>query len=476
MTPSPFHDITLATFARRLRAGELSAEATTRTLLTRIDTANPKLRAFTFIAAERALAQAAAVDRLLAAGVDLGPLMGVPIAVKDLFSVDGMPTTAGSEVDISDLVRPQGRFIDRLQRAGCVILGKTATTEFALGGFNLNTPPPWNPCDPQVARMTGGSSHGSAVAIAAELAGFALGSDTGGSVRWPAAMCGVAGYKATTNHWPQDGVFPLSRDMDSLGVFASCVEDLVFVHAALAEAPMATPIEASRLVLALPGDHFFQNIEPEVRACFERAESLLRAAGATIREVALPEAAEIDAVFGSLVSAEWLAFVGRERFLANESRIDPVVAARVRGGLDLRADEYVRLASRHHALVKRMAERAEGIDGWISPTVVKLPAPCSDFRTVDDVAAWNRATTQNTRPANLFGQCGVSLPMQHLGAPWPAGFQLCAAADDDRRMLAVALTIEGVIGRPSTTLDPAFADAPLASAPPSSPSRHRAGR
>jgi aspartyl-tRNA(Asn)/glutamyl-tRNA(Gln) amidotransferase subunit A len=457
LPPSPFHGITLATFARRLRTGEVSAEATTSALLARIDTLDSKLRAFTFIAADRALAQATAIDRLVAAGIDLGPLMGVPIAVKDLFSVDGMPTTAGSEVDIADLVAPQGRFIDGLRRAGCIILGKTATTEFALGGFNLKTPPPWNPCDPQVARMTGGSSHGSAVAMAAELAGFSLGSDTGGSVRWPAALCGVVGYKATSDHWPQDGIFPLSREMDSIGVFASCVADLQVVHAAIAANAVPRPLAPSTLVLALPGDHFFRNLELDVKRCFERALDLLRAAGVTIREVALPEAAEIDEVFGRLVTAEWLAFVGRDRFVANESRLDPVVAARVRGGLDLRADEYVRLASRHRELIAMMAERAEGIDGWISPTVVKLPSPCSDFRTVDDVAAWNRLTTQNTRPANLFGQCGISLPMQHLGARWPAGFQCCAAPQHDRRLLAVAQAIESVIGRPSPGPDQALA-------------------
>lgn len=445
---SPFHDTPLAIFVRRMRSGEASALGATRDLLARIEAIDRKLRAFTFVDAERALARAAAVDQLLAAGIDLGPLMGVPIAVKDLFSVDGMPTTAGSDVDIADLVPPQGRFIDQLQRAGCVILGKTATTEFALGGFNLRRPPPWNPCDPDVARMTGGSSHGSAVAMAAGLCAFSLGSDTGGSVRWPAALCGVVGYKATTDHWPQDGIFPLSRAMDSIGVFSSCVADLRVMHAALAGESVGEAPAPSQLVLALPGAHFFQNIEPEVEACFARAVERLRAAGATVREVALPEAAEIEEAFGRLVTAEWLAFVGRDRFLANESVIDPVVAARVRGGLELRADHYVRLASRQQALTKMIAERAEGIDGWISPTVVKLPAPCADFRTVDEVASWNRVTTQNTRPANLFSQCGISLPMQHLGAPWPAGLQLCAAPSQDCRLLAVAATIESVIGRP----------------------------
>ena len=444
---SPFHDTPLATFARRLRSGEASALGATRNLLRRIETLDAKLHAYTFVDAERALARAAALDQLLTAGVNLGPLMGVPIAVKDLFSVDGMPTTAGSDVDISDLVPPQGRFVDQLQRAGCVILGKTATTEFALGGFNLRRPPPWNPCDLGVPRMTGGSSHGSAVAMAAGLCAFSFGSDTGGSVRWPAALCGVVGYKSTTDHWPQDGIFPLSRAMDSIGVFTSCVADLRVVHAALAGVSVAEAPLPSQLVLALPGAHFFQNIEPEVEACFTRAVELLRDAGVAIREVALPEAAEIEEVFGRLVTAEWLAFVGRDRFLANESIIDPVVAARVRGGLELRADQYVRLASRQQALTTLIGERAEGIDGWLSPTVVKLPAPCTDFRGVDDVAAWNRVTTQNTRPANLFGQCGISLPMQHLGARWPAGLQLCAAPSHDRRLLAVAATIEAIIGR-----------------------------
>jgi aspartyl-tRNA(Asn)/glutamyl-tRNA(Gln) amidotransferase subunit A len=448
LPPSPFQDRSLADYARQLRSGELTAQRATRELLARIEAAEPKLHAYTHVDAPRALACAAALDELLAAGTDLGPLMGVPIAVKDLFSVDGMPTTAGSEVDIADLVAPQGRFVDRLQRAGCVILGKTATTEFALGGFNLKRPPPWNPCDPDVARMTGGSSHGSAVAMAAGLCAFSLGSDTGGSVRWPAALCGVVGYKSTTDHWPQDGIFPLSKGMDSIGVFAADVADARLVHAALAGEAVGAPPLPGTLVLALPGAHFLQNLDPAVEACFDRALVRLREAGVTIREVALPEAGEIDEVFGRLVTAEWLAFVGRERFLANEAVIDPVAAARVRGGLDLRADEYVRLSSRQQALTQVIAERAQGIDAWVSPTVVELPAPCAGFRSVDAVAAWNRLTTQNTRPANLFGQCGISLPMQHLGAPLPAGLQLCAPPGHDRRLLAVAQTVEAAIAGP----------------------------
>jgi aspartyl-tRNA(Asn)/glutamyl-tRNA(Gln) amidotransferase subunit A len=358
-----------------------------------------------------------------------------------------MVTTAGSRLDIADRVAPQGGFVTRLKRGGSIVLGKTATTEFALGGFNLTTPPPWNPCDPDVARMTGGSSHGSAVAMAAGLAGFTVGTDTGGSVRWPAALCGVVGYKATTDHWPQDGVFPLSRHMDSIGVFTTSVADAATIEAALAGEAAVAPVPVASRVLALPGAHFFRHVDDDVRRCFDRAVERLTNAGATIVDVPLPEADEIDEVFGGLVAAEWLAFVGRERFVANEAKMDPVAAARIRSGLDLKADAYVRLNARHEALVASIAARATGIDGWICPTVVTLPAPCRDFRSVDDVAAWNRLNTRNTRPGNLFGQCGISLPMHQLGAPLPAGFQLCAPPHREASLLATALAIESVIGR-----------------------------
>ena len=163
--PSPFAGVTLDEFGARFRRGELSARETTAAMLARIEALEPKLAAFVFVDPERALAQAEGIDRLWAASVDLGPLMGVPVAIKDLFSVANMPTMAGSRVNIADLVPPQGRFVTGLQRNGCIILGKTTTTEFALGGYNLTHRLPHNPCDPAVARMTGGSSHGSAVVI-----------------------------------------------------------------------------------------------------------------------------------------------------------------------------------------------------------------------------------------------------------------------------------------------------------------------
>jgi aspartyl-tRNA(Asn)/glutamyl-tRNA(Gln) amidotransferase subunit A len=437
--------------------GRTSAVALTQAALARITALEPRLQAFAHLDPARAITHARAIDALRAAGVNLGPLMGLPVAVKDLFTVDGMPTTAGSRLDVQDLVPPQGSFVDSLLRAGCVILGKTRTTEFALGGFNLDRPPPWNPCDPRVPRMTGGSSHGSAVAMAAGLAGFTVGSDTGGSVRWPAAMCGVVGYKAGSSHWPCDGVFPLSPELDSIGIFTRSAHDAAWVEAALGgQSPRPVPaVEA--LTLAVPTRHFLDQLDEPVLRCFEAAVARLRAAGAHVVDVELPEAGEIDEVFRSLVATDLLAFLGRERVVAQFDRLDAVAAARLQVAFDVRADDYATMLARRRVVQRLVNERGVGIDAWLSPTVPMLPQSTADFRSVADVAEWNRRATRNTRPGNLFGQCGISLPIQHVvgdragpssDAALPVGLQLCAAPGQDAALLGVACAVEALLGRP----------------------------
>ena len=208
----PLGGVSVEEFARRLRRGELTIEATVRGYLARIDALDPRLGAFEFVAADSALKSASALDRLLAAGCDLGPLMGVPIGIKDLFAVNGMPVTAGSQMDIADLVGAEGSFVKLLRKAGCVILGKTKTVEFAYGAAGTNTVrgTPWNPWDSRIHRAPGGSSSGSAVAVAAGLCAFAIGSDTGGSVRIPAALCGLFGLKTTVGYGRPMAYFPVT--------------------------------------------------------------------------------------------------------------------------------------------------------------------------------------------------------------------------------------------------------------------------
>lgn len=441
----------LEALARELREGRTTAAALTQQALDRIAALEPRLRAFLHLDAPRAVAHAQALDRLCATGIHLGPLMGVPIAVKDHFTVDGMPTTAGTRLDIRDLVPPQGPFVTGLLRAGCVVLGKTRSTELALGGFNLTDAPPWNPCDPEVPRMTGGSSHGSAVAVAAGLVGFATGSDTGGSVRWPAALTGVAGYKASRTHWSCEGVFSLAAELDSVGILTRSARDAGWVEAALAgRPPMAAP-PADALTLALPRAHFLEQLDDAVGQAFEHAVRKLADAGVRIREIDLPEASEIDEVFRSLVPAELLAFLGRARLEGQLEQLDPVAADRLHAAFTLPADEYVRMRRRRLEIVRIVKRRLQGCDAWVSPTVPALPSPTATFKSVAEVAAWNRLASRNTRPGNLFGHCGISLPIQHLGSPLPVGLQLCANGSEDEALLALACTVEQVLGRPDAT-------------------------
>lgn len=448
----------LQTVALALRTKRISAVELTQAALARIAALEPRLQAFMHLDAARAIAHAQAIDGLRVAGVNLGPLMGVPVAVKDLFSVDGMPTIAGSRLDVQDLVPPQGSFVGALLRAGCVILGKTRSTEFALGGFNLDRPPPWNPCDMHQPRMTGGSSHGSAVAMAAGLAGFTVGSDTGGSVRWPAALCGVVGYKASSSHWPCDGVFPLSPELDSIGLFTRSAHDAALVNATLGGHPLRPPPGIDTLTLAVPTLHFMDQLDEPVLRCFEAAVARLRAAGARILNVETPEAEEIDEVFRNLVPADLLAFLGRDRVSAQFDKLDAVAADRLQAAFEVRADDYAKMLARRRVVQRLVAERSAGIDAWLTPTVPMLPQPTSQFCSVADVAAWNRRATRNTRPGNLFGQCGISLPVQHLcaegsGLPnadaLPVGLQLCASPGRDEALLNLACAVEDLLGRPA---------------------------
>jgi aspartyl-tRNA(Asn)/glutamyl-tRNA(Gln) amidotransferase subunit A len=192
-----------------------------------------------------------------------------------------MPATAGSQLDIADLVPAEGPFVQALKRAGCVILGKTRTTEFALGGINLKHRIAWNPWDATMHRTPGGSSSGSAVATAAGLCVFAIGSDTGGSVRIPAALCGVVGYKATAGLWPIEGVFPLSHTLDSIGIFTATVHDAAVAFGALTGQSIPERSALDGLRLGKPLNHFFDDLAPEVDGCMAHALAHLAGCGKT---------------------------------------------------------------------------------------------------------------------------------------------------------------------------------------------------
>jgi aspartyl-tRNA(Asn)/glutamyl-tRNA(Gln) amidotransferase subunit A len=443
-----------AQYAAELRSGTLSALSVVETYLERIRQLNPKIDAISVLDDGRALAAAKSIDSLLHAGQDPGPLAGLPILVKDLYQVNGLTITAGSRLDVRKIAPcDEGPIITSLRQAGCIILGKTRTTEFAMGGFNLTHPLPWNPCDLQTKRMTGGSSHGSAASMAAGMCAFSLGSDTGGSVRQPAAFVGVVGFKASPEYWPTAGVFPMSPGLDSLGLFTKTVADAHWVVSNLpfVRNPSISGIDipAKSLRFGLPSHHIFDHCDSESKQTFEQALERLRAAGLRVEGIEIPEVAEMDAVFGGMVPTDVLAFIGRDQFLAAEKILDPVVWARTQAAFDLKATDYIATQRKFKDICQKVNKRLAGFDGWICPTITQGAHPVKGYDSPEKIADWNRINTANTRPANLFGQCGISLPMRGVLTGLPLGFQIMAAPVTDDRLLRTAITVERLIGQGS---------------------------
>jgi aspartyl-tRNA(Asn)/glutamyl-tRNA(Gln) amidotransferase subunit A len=422
----------------------VSAERATSALLERIEALNPRLAAYTVVARDSALATARAIDALLKAGTDLGPLMGVPAAVKDLYFVDGMPPTAGSKLDVSDLVRGEGPFIRALRAGGCIFLGKTWTSEFALGGISLTQRMPWNPLDEDTHRTAGGSSGGSAVAMAAGLCAFALGSDTGGSVRMPAALCGTFGHKFSRTAFTTEGVFPLSPTLDSLGTFTASARDAALIWSALAGA--VVPTRAEGLRFARPKQLFYDELDPAVQSGLEGAFRKLVAAGIQIVAIDVPEVLEFEAVFGRIVPVELIGILGRERVTAHLEALDPITRTRLAAACDQGAAEYVGALRRLAALREAVTRRMTGFDAWITPTAPLLPTPVAESATLEAALAWNRRALRNTRPGNVFDHCGVSLPLRVPDSKLCAGLQLTAAPGADARLLAIACAVEDALG------------------------------
>ncbi|WP_439514404.1 amidase [Oceanibaculum nanhaiense] len=441
----------IAAYGRDLRAGKTTAEAATQAYLTRIKALDPKLGAFQLVMGKQALTAAKAVDKLLAAGTDLGPLMGVPVAVKDLFAIEGTKAHAGTKLDVADLIGEEGSFVKMLRKAGCIILGKTKTVEFALGATGVSTPrgTPWNPWDAKVARLPGGSSSGSAVATAAGLCGFAIGSDTGGSVRIPAALCGLFGLKTTVGLWATDGVFPLSPTFDTIGPLTRSASDAAQVFAGLTGRPVVKPAPLDGLRLGRPVGYFFDNLDKDVARATEKALEKLAKAGATIVDIEVPEAAERAKIFPVVLPVELVAALGRKRFKAGRRKMDKVVGGRAESGLTVGAPEYLHAIWRTRDLEKIAEQRMAGLDGWIMPTSPILPVPVADLEDPEEGGKYARLVTQNTQPGNLFRQSGTTTPIQHLGTgALPVGLQLLCPGFAEEQALAIALAMEELFGTP----------------------------
>ncbi|TPI18325.1 MULTISPECIES: amidase [unclassified Mesorhizobium] len=437
-------------FGRRLRAGETTAVAATEAYLARIATLDRQLQTYEHVAASAALQAAKAVDEAFARGADFGPLMGVPVAVKDIIAVDGMPTTAGSDIDVSDLIGGPGGFMRGLAAAGCVVIGKTKAVEFAMSGTGANyrRGTPRNPWDAAVFRLTAGSSSGSAAAVAAGLCGFAIGTDTGGSIRGPAAFCSVFGLKPTADIWPMDGCFPVSATLDTIGPLTRSAEDAAIVFAALCGTPVPSAAAIEGVKLGRPRILFGDRLDGRVAARLEDALSALAAAGVTIVEMDIPELAEIDPLFRTISLAEMVASFGRERFHRTSEFMNPDIAASIAAGFEITPDSYAAARRRQQELVRLSTTWFDGIDAWVGPVKWKLPpAFPGDFTSLSASAALLEACTGPTRSANVLSLCAASLPLPHVPSALPTGLQVICPGRADERLLSLARGFETVLGR-----------------------------
>lgn len=438
----------IAEFAESVRNGETNFESATQYCLSRIETFNPSLQAFQHVDAEGALATARALDGLLASGIDLGPLMGVPIGVKDIITVAGMPVTNGSLHPTGHLNGPEGQLLQTLRRNGIVILGKTKTVEFALGATGVNEArgTPWNPWDMQQHRIPGGSSSGSAVATAADLCAFAIGTDTGGSVRIPACYNGLFGHKTTVGLWPADGVFSLSATLDSIGPICRSAADAALIHATLFTAKKKAAISLNGLTLAKPRDVFFDDLDDEVRAGFEAVENALVDGGARIVQIDMPESRQRNEIFPFIVGPELIATLGLDLFDQAKEKMDTITRMRAAIGLEVTAEKYVTCLRTHQEWKRKAAESFTEVDAWISPTVPMLPMAVD---ALNDPIIADRAllSSRNTQLGNLYGLCAATLPVQHLiNSELPVGFQIMMANGQDTRLLQMCNAVQQLIG------------------------------
>ena len=461
LSPNPFAT-GIESVARDVRLGKTTFLEITDICLQRIEALDSGLQAFELVCAERARAVADGFDRLLSAGTDLGPLMGMPVAIKDIIAVDGLPTTNGSLYQPPHLSVPQGAMVDRLLRLGCVVIGKTKTVEFALGatGVNRAKGTPWNAWDSNEHRIPGGSSSGSAVATAAGLCAFAIGTDTGGSVRIPACFNGLFGHKTTVGLWPTDGIFALSPTLDSVGPICRYAADASLIHREFTGASVPPKLSVAGARLGIPCTANLDDLDAEVAIAFELARRKLAALGAQLVEIDVPENLERIEVFSPLVGAEIISSLTRKGFNSARDEMDPITAARAAIGLDVDAVAYLDAKKRHHELIKIGRQRMEGMDGWISPTCPMVPMTLESLDAPES-AERSLLASRNTQMVNLFGQCAVTLPIHYLteNDKLPVGLQLIMNGGEDAQLLALAGALEESLGKGPAPDVTGFADA-----------------
>jgi aspartyl-tRNA(Asn)/glutamyl-tRNA(Gln) amidotransferase subunit A len=405
----------------------MTAEQITSDCLQRIAVADPGINAFITVLADEALAQARQLDIDIKSGRYRGPLHGVPISVKDIFDLTGTATTAASKVRDGHVATRDAIAVARLRQAGAIFIGKTNLHEFALGTTNEDSAfgPTLHPLD--ASRLAGGSSGGSAASVLADMAFASIGTDTGGSVRIPAAICGLVGLKPALGEIPTDGVVPLSRTADHVGALCRTVEDTALLYDVMRglEPARPEPCAPRGLRFGIPRDYFLSTLDPEVAGAFDRLCARLTDAGAALEDVAIPHADEIGPVYTCIVLSEAAAL--HATTLDNRPEdYTPNVRARLELGRYILAEDYVRALQGRECLTLEVDAALGDREALLLPSV-PIPAPklgVATFKIGATEEPVRNVMLRLTQLFNLTGHPAISIPCGTTVEGLPIGAQL----------------------------------------------------
>lgn len=463
------HVSSVKELSARIHARELSPVELTEHLLARIDVLDEGLHAFVAVMRERALAEAKAAEEAIAAGSSRGPLHGIPYAVKDLFDVAGHPTMAGCSLLADRIATRDCAAVRRLAASGMVLLGKTHTVQFAFGGVGINhdTGTPHNPWHVE-PHAPGGSSSGSAVAVAAGMVPVALGTDTGGSVRAPAALCGIAGLKTTVGRVSRAGVFALSPSLDSVGPLTRTVGDAAWVYESLQgpdpddDSTMQAHVDrgphdvsstldegVAGLRLAFAETVFFDGVDPEVDAAVRATGEVFTALGASVTSMAIPEASDVmghgddsERARSLFMAAEGCAS-NREILEHHFEELDPIVSVRLRRGFELSAADYIDTQQRFATAQAGVRRRLADVDALLVPTTMIPAEPISEIDVdADTYVQFNGKYLRNTAIGNLLGLCATTTTCGFTSTGLPIGLMVYAKPFAEEMTLRVAHAYE----------------------------------
>ena len=440
---------TIQALAAELAAGRTTSVKLTEEAFARIEDGKGEgKRVFVRTWKGQAMAAAEASDLQRKAGLVPSPLAGLPVSIKNLCDVAGETTLAGSKaLDDAAPARQDAPVVARLRAAGAVIVGSTNMSEFAFSGvgFNPHYGTPGNPADR--SRVPGGSSSGAAVSVADRMAVVALGTDTGGSVRIPSAVCGLTGFKPTARRVPIDGVVPLSTSLDSIGPLANSVECCAIVDAIFAAEPIHVPDAAplGGLRFAIPRQFVMDDLEPVVAKAFERACKALAAKGVKIEQIDLPQLNELNTINARGTFAASEAYAWHQKLIARRGAdYDQLVYPRILRGKEMSAADYIDLLYARADLQKRVSAITANYDSVIMPTCAIAAPTLEEVSTPEGFGKKNMLLLRNTTVGNFLDRCSISLPC-HATGELPVGFMLMGEAMTDKRLLGLARSVAPVV-------------------------------